>query len=83
MIAGIVASLFWILFVHEANSKIFGIVNCINGQTSLLGAPWKSMDSIVIAFPLAFIVTIIVTLCTKRMPSEMVEKAFKVEDKAA
>jgi SSS family solute:Na+ symporter len=69
--------------VHEANSKIFGIVNMINGQTSLLGTPWKSMDSIVIAFPLAFIVTIIVTLCTKRMPSEMVERAFKAEDKAA
>jgi len=82
MITGIVASLFWILFVHEANSKIFGIVNMINGQTSLLGAPWKSIDSIVIAFPLAFIVTIIVTLCTKRMPNEMVEKAFKAEQAA-
>ena len=79
MITGIVSSLFWILFVHEANSKIFGIVNAINGQTSLLPAPWKSMDSIVIAFPLAFIITIIVTLCTKPMPGEMVESAFKKE----
>jgi len=82
MITGIVVSLFWMFFVHEANSKIFGIVNMINGQTSLLGAPWKSMDSIVIAFPLAFIVTLIVTLCTKPMPNEMVEKAFKVEQAA-
>ncbi|MCL4418282.1 MAG: sodium:solute symporter family protein, partial [Actinobacteria bacterium] len=77
MIAGIAASIFWMFFVHEANSKIFGIVNFLTGKTSLLGAPWKSMDSIVIAFPLAFIVTVIVTLCTKPMPSEMVEKAFK------
>jgi SSS family solute:Na+ symporter len=79
MITGIISSLFWILFVHEANSKIFGIVNAINGQTSLLPAPWKSMDSIVIAFPLAFIITIIVTLCTKPMPKEMVDAAFKKE----
>ncbi len=41
------------------------------------------MDSIVIAFPLAFIVTIIVTLCTKPMPKEDVEKAFKKEEAAA
>ena len=83
MIVGIVTSLFWMFFVHEANSGIFGLVKLLTGKTSLLGAPWKSMDSIVIAFPLAFIVTIIVTLCTKRMPGEMVEKAFKSDQAAA
>lgn len=79
MITGIVASLFWMFFVHEANSKIFGVVTAMTGNTSLLGSPWKSMDSIVIAFPLAFIVTLIVTLCTKPMPTEIVDKAFKKE----
>lgn len=33
-------------------------------------------DPIVIAFPLAFIVTLIVTLATKPMPKEIIEKAF-------
>jgi SSS family solute:Na+ symporter len=80
MITGIVTSVFWMFFVHEANSKIIGIVTSLTGKTSLLGAPWKSMDSIVIAFPLAFIVTLIVTLCTKPMPKETIDNAFKKEE---
>ncbi|MCL5771762.1 MAG: sodium:solute symporter family protein [Actinobacteria bacterium] len=80
MLVGLVTSLFWMLFVHEANSKMIGLVKLLTGKTTLLGAPWSNMDPIVIAFPLAFIVTLIVTACTKPMPKEMVEKAFKVED---
>ncbi len=82
MIVGIVTSVFWMLFIHEANSKMIGLVNLLTGKTSLLGAPWKGMDPIVIAFPLAFIVTLIVTLATKPMPKEIVEKAFKKEEEA-
>ena len=82
MITGIVASLFWMIFIHEPNSKMIGLVNLLTGKTSLLGAPWKGIDQIVIAFPLAFIVTLIVTACTKPMPSEIIDKAFKVEEAA-
>jgi solute:Na+ symporter, SSS family len=80
MIVGLVSSLFWMLFIHEANSKMIGIVNLLTGKTTLLGAPWSTMDPIVIAFPLAFIVTIIVTLATKPMPKELVENAFRKEE---
>lgn len=83
MITGIVTSVFWMFFVHEANSKMIGIVNLLTGKTTLLGAPWKNIDAIVIAFPLAFIVTLIVTACTRPMPKELVDKAFKQEEKAA
>jgi solute:Na+ symporter, SSS family len=79
MIVGLVSSLFWMLFIHEANSKMIGIVKLLTGKTTLLGAPWSTMDPIVIAFPLAFIVTLIVTLATKPMPKEIVEKAFRKE----
>ncbi len=80
MIVGLVSSLFWMLFIHEANSKMIGISNLLTGKTTLLGAPWSTMDPIVIAFPLAFIVTLIVTLLTRPMPKEMIEKAFKKEE---
>jgi len=80
MIVGLITSLFWMLFIHEANSKMIGIVNLLTGKTTLLGAPWSTMDPIVIAFPLAFIVTLIVTLVTKPMPKEIIEKAFKKEE---
>jgi SSS family solute:Na+ symporter len=82
MITGIVSSLFWMLFIHESNSKMIGLVNLLTGKTSLLGAPWSYIDQIVIAFPLAFIVTLIVTACTKPMPKEIIDKAFKKEEAA-
>ncbi|MBM3705170.1 MAG: sodium:solute symporter family protein [Actinobacteria bacterium] len=82
MITGIVASLFWMLFIHESNSKMIGLVNLLTGKTSLLGAPWSGIDQIVIAFPLAFIVTLIVTACTKPMSRELIDKAFKKEEAA-
>ena len=77
MIVGLITSLFWMLFIHEANSKMIGLVKLLTGKTTLLGAPWSTMDPIVIAFPLAFIVTLIVTLATRPMPKEIIEKAFK------
>ena len=79
MITGIVSSVFWMLFIHEANAKAIGLVKLLTGKTTLLMPPWSGIDQIVIALPLAFIVTIIVTLCTKRMPNELVEKAFRKE----
>jgi SSS family solute:Na+ symporter len=79
MITGIVSSLFWMFFVHEANSKMLGLVKLLTGKTSLFGAPWNNIDSIVIAFPLAFIVTLIVTALTKPMPNEFIQKAFEVK----
>jgi SSS family solute:Na+ symporter len=79
MITGIVTSIFWMLFVHEANSKMIGLVTAITGQTSILGAPWKGIDQIVIAFPLAFIVTLIVTLATKPMNKEFINSVYKTE----
>ncbi|MHB1253006.1 MAG: sodium:solute symporter family protein [Candidatus Humimicrobiaceae bacterium] len=80
MIVGLITSLFWMLFIHEANSKMIGIVKLLTGKTTLLGAPWSTMDPIVIAFPLAFLVTLIVTLFTRPMPKEIIEKAFRKEE---
>jgi SSS family solute:Na+ symporter len=80
MIVGLITSLFWMLFIHEANSKMIGLVKLFTGKTTLLGAPWSTMDPIVIAFPLAFVVTLIVTLVTIPMPKEIIEKAFRKEE---
>jgi SSS family solute:Na+ symporter len=58
---------------------MIGLVTAITGQTSILGAPWKGIDQIVIAFPLAFIVTLIVTLATKPMNKEFINSVYKTE----
>ncbi len=82
MITGIVSSLFWMLFVHEANSKMIGLVTAMTGKTSILGPPWNGIDQIVIAFPLAFIVTLIVTACTSPMSKSFLEIVYKKDEGA-
>ena len=77
MMVGLVTSVFWMFFVHEANAKMLGLVEWMTGKTSILPYPWSAVDPILIAFPLAFIVTIVVTLFTKPVKKSILDKCFK------
>jgi len=77
MVVGLVSSVFWMFFIHKSNAVMLKLVVVMTGKESLLGFPWNAVDPILIAFPLAFIVTIIVTLSTKPMPQEVIQKSFK------
>ncbi len=77
MIVGIVTSLFWMFFVHKANAEMLKLVVVLTGKPSIFGYPWNAMDPIIIAFPLAFLVTIFVSLGTKKLPQDLIEKSFK------
>lgn len=77
MVVGIVTSIFWMFFVHKANAEMLKLVVVLTGKPSIFGYPWNAMDPIIIAFPLAFLVTIFVSLGTKKMPKELVEKSFE------
>ncbi|MBU4293698.1 MAG: sodium:solute symporter family protein, partial [Actinobacteria bacterium] len=76
MITGLVASVFWMLFIHKANSSMIKLVTVMTGKDSLLEFPWNAIDPILVAFPLALIVTLAVTACTKPMQKELTDKAF-------
>ncbi|GAG73689.1 unnamed protein product [marine sediment metagenome] len=65
MVVGLATSVFWMFFIHKSNAAMLRLVVVLTGKESLLGFPWNAIDPILIAFPLAFIVTIIVTLFTK------------------
>jgi solute:Na+ symporter, SSS family len=77
MVVGVVSSVFWMFFVHKANAEMLKLVVALTGKPSILGYPWNAIDPIVIAFPLAFIVTIIVSLFTKKLPKELISKSFE------
>ncbi len=77
MVVGVVTSVFWMFFVHEANAKMLGLVNALTGKTTIMPYPWSAMDPIVIAFPLAFLVTILVSLGTKRLSRILSPRALK------
>ena len=76
MIVGLVSSVFWMFFVHKSNAVMLKLVVVMTGKESLLPYPWSSVDPILIAFPLAFIVTIIVAACSKPVDNEVTRKLF-------
>jgi SSS family solute:Na+ symporter len=76
MVVGVVSSVFWMFFIHKANAEMLKLVTLFTDKGSLLPYPWSSVDPIVVAFPLAFIVTIIVSLATKKLPKEVLDKSF-------
>jgi SSS family solute:Na+ symporter len=77
LIVGFVVSLFWILFMHMAESKPFMLCQALFGKPSLVaGSKWAFVDPIVIALPLAFIVTWIGNKFGKKIPEKHVTEAF-------
>ncbi len=55
----------WVLLVHERESAALGVARLLTGKASLAaGTTWAVVDPIVIALPLAAIVTVAVSLAT-------------------
>ncbi len=77
MVVGLASSVFWMLFVHKSNAAMLKLVVLLTGKESLLAYPWDSVDPILIAFPLAFIVTVVVTLFTRPVKKEILDKCFR------
>ncbi len=77
MVVGVVTSVFWMLFIHEQNSAMIRISDLLFGRPTLASYPWSAVDPILVAFPAAFIVTILVSLFTKPLPGAVIERSFK------
>lgn len=77
MVVGLITSVFWMFFIHKSNAVMLKLVVVLTGKESLLGFPWNAVDPILIAFPLSFIVTIIVTLFTRPVQKEILDRCFK------
>jgi len=55
-----------------------GICQLLTGQSTLIQAmPWPSVDAIIIAVPISLIFTIVVSLLTKPMDQEHIDKCYK------
>ena len=77
LLAGTAISVFWIVFVFKKSAEALGICKALTGQAVLIAAqPWPTVDSIVIALPIAFILTVIVSLLTKP-PEKNMDKCFR------
>ncbi|GAB6055993.1 sodium:solute symporter [Methanobacterium movens] len=78
MLAGTITSLFWLFFIYKKTAASLGISQALTGQDILLtNMPWPVVDPIVVAVPLAFVVTIVVSLLSKPPEPKYLDKCFE------
>ncbi|NCC50399.1 MAG: sodium:solute symporter family protein [Spartobacteria bacterium] len=87
---GFLVSAFWLLFIHQKESealqlcqKLFGkpslVTHLVDGKYAAIitgKIVWPEVDPLFVAFPLAIIVTIVVSLVTKRYASAHLDNCF-------
>lgn len=77
LVVGTLTSVFWMIFVHKSEAVPLGITKFILGRDMLITQmPWPVVDPIVVALPLAFVVTVIVSLMTKPMEDKHLDECF-------
>ncbi len=77
ILCGFFLSLFWMLFVHEQESKAIGLSKLLFGSDSLAGHPWNMIDPQIIALPVSFIVFIVVSIFSEPVKPETIKNAFR------
>lgn len=77
MVGGFATSAFWLLFVHATESSVIGLSQLIFGKPFLFGKPWIIVDPMFIALPVSLLLTILVSVFTKKPSDEHLEKCFK------
>ncbi|WHH58535.1 sodium:solute symporter family protein [Petroclostridium sp. X23] len=85
IVSGFVSSIFWMLFVHEAESKKLLLCKLIFGvDTIAQGTIWRLVDPIFIALPISIIVTIGMSLLYKcDIPEEHLKSCYQGIEKEA
>ncbi len=78
LVVGTLISLFWLVFEYKKSAEALGIAKAITGHAMIsTSLPWPTVDPIIIALPIAFVVTVAVSLLTKKPSKEHMEKCFK------
>lgn len=77
LVIGTLISIFWLVFEYKKSAEAVGICKALTGKAVLVAtAPWPTVDSIVIALPIAFVITVLVSLLTKPPSKEHLDKCF-------
>jgi len=78
LVTGSLVSLFWLLFGFKKSAAALGISKALTGQAVIItSTPWPTVDPIIIALPLAVLMTIVVSLITKPPSNEHLERCFE------
>ena len=78
LFTGTLVTVFWYLFVHKAEAVPLGVAKMLLGRDLLIGQmPWPVVDPILVALPLALIVTLVVSLITRKPEESHLKGCFK------
>jgi len=78
LVVGTFTSVFWMVFVHKSEATALGISKFILGRDMLITQmPWPVVDPIIVALPLAFLVTVVVSLMTKPPSDRHLDECFR------
>ena len=81
LVIGTLISVFWLIFEYKKAATALGISKALTGNALLISSnPWPTVDPIVIALPIALLVTIVVSLLTKPPSKEHIEASFQGVD---
>ncbi len=81
-LVGFLVSALWLLFIHDKEAAALKVCQVLTGKTSLLAGVktgfifWPEVDPLLVAFPLAIIVTIVVSMASKPFSKEHVDNCF-------
>jgi len=77
VLGGFFVSMTWMGFFHAKEAHAVGIAQYLFGKSTLAGFPWTVIDAQFIALPISFILAIVVSLYSKKLPDKHIEKCWK------
>ncbi len=77
LVFGFLGSVFYLFFVHAKEAAGLGICNAIFGQPTIVKGMINVVDPIVVIFPLTIVLTVVVSLMTKRPDQELIDQLFR------
>ena len=64
--------------MNQKAAEALGVCKALTGKAVLITTmPWPTVDPLVIGVPMAFLLTIVVSLLTKPPSNELLDKCFK------
>ncbi|MCI6931013.1 MAG: sodium:solute symporter family protein [Methanobrevibacter boviskoreani] len=83
VVSGLCTSLFCLLFMYKKTAAALGICQFLTGSPVLITTmPWPVVDPLLFGVPVSAIFLIVVSLITKPLDQELIDKSFKGFDKA-
>ncbi len=77
VLGGFMVSIVWMGFFHAKGAHALGIANYLFGKPTLAGFPWTVIDAQFIGLPVSFALAVAVSLLTRQLPSEHIERCWK------